>query len=112
MSSEEGTFEAIYGYADQPESRLLTRDSQFLAGSLAKLFTDVALVTALLNEVLKEEPDIQEDTDKLEEAVKSKLQKPLSSYLHANDPIWAGQMPPWADTVTLHQLLTHTSGQE
>ena len=44
------------------------------------------------------------------EALKVALQLPLSNYLPASDSIWAGSMPEWATRVTLHQLLTHTSG--
>jgi len=44
------------------------------------------------------------------EALKTALQLPLNNYLPASDSIWSGSMPEWATKVTLHQLLTHTSG--
>jgi CubicO group peptidase (beta-lactamase class C family) len=42
--------------------------------------------------------------------VKARLQQPISTFLPENSPIWSGQIPSWAYHVTLHQLLTHTSG--
>ncbi len=44
------------------------------------------------------------------EALKAALEQPLINYLLAGDPLWDGAMPVWANQVTLHQLLTHTSG--
>lgn len=44
------------------------------------------------------------------DALREALHKTLSEYLTETDPIWAGDMPSWANHVTLHHLLTHTSG--
>lgn len=69
-------------------------DSPFLIGSLSKQFTAAALLKALCS-----------CTD-----VHSTLQNPVSKYLPKQHPIWQGNMPRWANEVTLHQLLSHRSG--
>ena len=42
--------------------------------------------------------------------VKQELEKPLSYFLPEGHSIWKEKMPSWANEVTLHQLLVHTSG--
>lgn len=103
-------FESAGGYADQPRDKPLTRDAQFLAGSIAKNFTAFALVTALHDQALSEDKALHHSPDRLKQTIQHKLHLPLSHYLNPKDPIWDGRMPDWAKTVTLHQLLTHTSG--
>ncbi len=87
-----------FGFADKSVGQLCTKDTQFFIGSLTKQFT----VAALLHVLWHRNPSI--------EALKVALQLPLSNYLPASDSIWAGSMPEWATKVTLHQLLSHTSG--
>ncbi len=111
VTSPEGDiFESARGYADQPRAKPLIRDAQFLAGSIAKHFTAVALVTALHDQALREHKALGHSPDKLKQAIQHKLHQPLSHYLNPKDSIWNGRMPDWAKTVTLHELMTHTSG--
>lgn len=111
VTSPEGDiFESARGYADQLKSQPLTRDReakfQFLAASVVKNFTAFALVTGFY----REEEALGSSGDQRKQAIKRKLDRPLSFYLKPTDSIWDRRMPDWANEVTLHQLLTHTSG--
>lgn len=77
---------------------------QYMIGSVSKQFTAVALLRALSQDTI----DIDEEARI--NRVKARLQQPISIFLPENSPIWSGHVPPWAHHVTLHQLLTHTSG--
>ena len=74
----------------------------FMIGSESKQFTSVALLKALY--------ETSAAQDEKTADVAQRLQLPLSSYLGPDDPIWGHRMPSWADTITLHQLLSMTSG--
>jgi CubicO group peptidase (beta-lactamase class C family) len=76
----------------------LSIDSQFYIGSVSKQFTAAALLKALY---------LQNGSL---EHVKSALHLPISHYLSEGHPIWGEKMPKWAHQITLHELLTHTSG--
>lgn len=80
------------------------RDPQFMIGSNSKQFFAVALLKALYDFSL-----CDTEQDKINE-VKAKLHEPLSNYLPEGSAIWAENMPTWANQVSLHHLLTHTSG--
>jgi CubicO group peptidase (beta-lactamase class C family) len=86
------------GAAFANSSSSLGMHSQFYIGSVSKQFTAAALLKALY---LKNHSV---------ERLKAALQNPMSQYLPENHPIWGDQMPQWASQITLHQLLTHTSG--
>lgn len=86
------------GMADFEENIPCTIDTQYNIASVTKQFTAAALLRALF--------DANPSLDSLKKA----LQNPLSHYLPTEDPLWDGEMPEWATTITLHQLLTHTSG--
>lgn len=77
---------------------------QFLIGSVSKQFTAVALLKALYD------TSCGNNDDEKYLYVKKQLHEPISNFLPADAVIWAGSMPTWANTVTLHHLLTHTSG--
>lgn len=78
--------EVMIARGDQIELHLKEReDMQFMIGSVSKQFFAVALLKALY------------ETSSLE-----KLSLPLSNFLP--------NLPAWASQVTLHHLLTHTSG--
>ncbi|WPY00937.1 Penicillin-binding protein [Candidatus Trichorickettsia mobilis] len=38
------------------------------------------------------------------------IQDPISKYLDQKSDVWITKMPDWADDVSIHHLLTHTSG--
>lgn len=86
------------GVAHLEKGDSISSSSQFLIGSVSKQFTAAALLKALWTQ----HPSLP--------SLKNSLQSPISTYLPADHPIWQGKAPPWIDTVTLHQLLTHTSG--
>ncbi len=79
-------------------------EPQFMIGSVSKQFFAVALLKALYDSCLGETEDA-----KINE-IRAKIYAPISLFLPKNAAIWAGNMPVWAHEVSLHQLLTHTSG--
>jgi CubicO group peptidase (beta-lactamase class C family) len=87
-----------FGIADHLTNQLCTKDTQFFIASITKQFT----AAALLHVFWHRDPSI--------ESLKAALHIPLINYLPANDSIWSAYMPEWADKVSLHHMLTHTSG--
>lgn len=81
-------------------------DSQFLIGDLTNQFTAVS-VLKLMNQ--KYEKIYSEPVDVIAE-VKNALHTPISLYLGSDHPVWNGKMPSWAEKVTIHHLLSNTSG--
>ena len=47
---------------------------------------------------------------KLQEQKKLDVSDVVSKHLTKDSPYWGGNMPDWANHITIHQLLTHTSG--
>ena len=84
VQDEKPVFEQSFGYADRSFSVKNTPDTRFSINSISKTFTATAVL------ILVEEGRID-------------LQAPISRYLPY---LTAG----WKDTVTTHQLLSHTSG--
>lgn len=76
-------------------------NTQYAIGSLTKQFTSVALLRVLLDEVCKGKA----------EGVQIALKKPLIHFIPKNHVFW-GELPAprWAYKVTLHHLLSNTSG--
>lgn len=82
----------------------IDEEPQFMIGSVSKQFFAVALLKALYESSQSETED-QKVAD-----VKEKLHLPISQFLPEESTIWAGEMPAWAQEVSLHHMLTHTSG--
>ena len=78
-----------------------TEDTQYPIGSLTKQFTAVALLHTVLDISCKGNAnDLQKH-----------LNKPIIHFLKKDDEIWGEkQAPNWASKVTLHHLLSQTSG--
>lgn len=72
------------GFADNEKKILLKRNDQYVIGSISKQFTAALMLRAF-------------------DAGKVELHKPIKSYL-------PNLRITWADSVTIHQLLTHTHG--
>lgn len=87
-----------FGVADHTANQPCTIDTQFFIASITKQFTAAALLHVLWHQ----HPSI--------EPLKAALHKTIAHYLPASDSIWSGSMPRWANEVTLHHMLTHTSG--
>lgn len=81
-----------------------SNDPQFMIGSVSKQFFSVALLKALYDWSICETEELKVSD------VKNKLHEPISYFLPADSVIWDGNMPSWAREVSLHHLLTHTSG--
>lgn len=79
-------------------------EPQFMIGSISKQFFAVALLKALYDWSSCETEELKISD------VKKKLHEPVSHFLPADSVIWDGNMPAWASEVSLHHLLTHTSG--
>lgn len=77
---------------------------QFFIASISKHFTAVALLKALY--------DISPGLDEAEKCahVIEQLQKPIINFLPHEQFAWGSTIPEWAHHITLHHLLSHTSG--
>lgn len=87
-----------FGTADDKTNVPCDLQTQYNIASVTKQFTAAALLKTLY------------DGNPSLEALGNALHRPLSAYLTSEDALWEGSMPEWADTVTLHHLLTHRSG--
>lgn len=79
-------------------------DPQFMIGSVTKQFYAAALCKALY-----ESSTGATESAKIQD-VKKKLHQPIVHFLPKGSALWQGKMPSWAYKVTIHQLLSHTSG--
>lgn len=99
-------YQQYYGFADIGSKLSTSLHTQYLIASVTKQFSAAALLNALYTTVKNSSvPDHE-----LENSVKTALQKTVSNYLPGTHEIWANAMPEWAHTITLHQLLVHSSG--
>lgn len=80
------------------------KEPQFMIASLSKQF----FAAAFLKILFESSPELTEEA-KIE-YVKSQLAQPLSHFLPSDATIWNGHFPQWAETITPHHLLSHTSG--
>lgn len=79
-------YQKVIGFADLETKDPLKIESEFIVGSISKQFTATLILQAY-------------------EAGKLDLRKPIKNYL-------PDLTEPWADTVSIHHLLTHTHGIE
>lgn len=84
-------FRKQIGFADRESQRAFKDDTLFPIASLTKQFIAVAILL------------LQEDK-------RLSLHQPIINLLKPSHPIWQQKPPAWADDITIHQLLTHTSG--
>lgn len=98
-------YQKYVGYADLSKKIPISINTQFLAGSVTKQFTAVAMLKALLDK----NRDIS-DHSQLKSNIQLALNKTIEHYLPAEHEIWNGLMPEWAKVITIHQLLVHSSG--
>lgn len=91
VKGEYTLFHQQYGFCNRETKETFTDDNQFPIASISKQFTATAILL-------------------LKEMKKLDLDAPILQYLPANHSIWQGDVPQWAHTVTVHQLLTHSSG--
>lgn len=80
--------------------------AQFLIAEQTKEFTAAALLKALYNKF----GESYKDEDKILKEVKDALHNSIEVYIPADDKIWQDDMPQWAKEVTIHQLLSNSSG--
>lgn len=95
-AKNETIYKKCFGYANIIKKIPVYFKTQFLAGSVTKQFTAVAVLKALW--------------DKNKSTLEADLNKTIDYYLTAKNKIWNGVMPQWAKKITIHQLLVHSSG--
>lgn len=72
------------------------KNAQYLIASVTKNFTSAAVLKLLF--------------EHFGDDISGALNKPLSDFLSEDHPIWLGEMPDFAKVITIHHLLSHTSG--
>jgi len=107
-SQNEIIFEQGFGFADLSTKTLDTSDTQYLLASASKQFTAVAILKAIYNKNMQDR-SLDNDIANLQLRIEMDLNRNISYYLPESHPIWAGNMPLWAEEVTVHQLLVHSS---
>lgn len=95
-----------FTYADAPWS--VGKNSQYLIGSVTKQFTAAALLKSFYDRQIS--LGASHDTETLKKNIQYDLHRSVSFFLPQEHQIWDGHMPNWANIVTIHHLLTHTSG--
>lgn len=106
---DEVVYAQSFGFADIAAKIPNSIDTQYFIGSVTKQFAAVALLKALLDSNIQNGID-KNDVSSLKKRIQVDLNRPVAHYLSKENSIWAGAMPEWANTITIHQLLTHTSG--
>lgn len=84
-------YQKAFGFANNDTKKINSISSEFLLASITKTYTATAIL------LLAQKGYIN-------------LQKPVSTYLPATHPVWQGKMPESMKQVTIHHLLTHSSG--
>jgi CubicO group peptidase (beta-lactamase class C family) len=95
-----------FTYADAPWS--VGKNSQYLVGSVTKQFTAAALLKSFYDRHIAS--GAHHDDETLKKLIQNDLHSSVSYFLSQEHQIWGGHMPNWANMVTIHHLLTHTSG--
>lgn len=72
------------------------KNAQYLIASVTKNFTSASVLKLLF--------------EHFGDDISDALNKPLSDFLSEDHPIWLGEMPNFAKVITIHHLLSHTSG--
>lgn len=98
-----------FGFADSSANIKCCSNTQYLIGSVTKQFTAVALLKALYDNAIASGAS-KDNTPVIEKRIYEFLNNPIYNYLPTEHEIWAADMPKWANTITLHQLLIHSSG--
>ncbi|HSX21040.1 MAG TPA: serine hydrolase domain-containing protein [Gammaproteobacteria bacterium] len=89
-----------FGYADRALHIKNSVQTQYLIGSTTKQFTGAAILNILYEKALAS-GIARTDIIGLTAAIKADLHTPIAQIMH---------MPGWADQITLHHLLVHSSG--
>ena len=95
-----------FTYVDAPWS--VGKNSQYLISSITKQFTAAALLKSLYDRQIA--LGASHDSEILKKLIQNDLHRSVSFFLPQEHQIWDGHMPNWANIVTIHHLLTHTSG--
>ena len=84
----------------------LASNKQMLVGSITKQFAAVCLLKLLY----ERHAEFQKDVQNIMKDVERDLHMPISQLSFFNDEIFRDKTPGWINKITLHHLLTHTSG--
>lgn len=86
------TYLKAFGDADRLNNVRNTTNNEFLLASITKQITAVAILLLVDKGLID-------------------LNKPVSTYLNQKNHLWKNKkVPAWADTITVHHLLTHSEG--
>jgi CubicO group peptidase (beta-lactamase class C family) len=85
-----------FGYADQAHNIFCSDQTQYLVASITKQFTAAALLKCLEGHK--------------DYSVYELLNKNLSYFFSEQKALWEKSPPNWLEKITLHHLLTHSSG--
>lgn len=80
-----------FGFAHKNTNILNTNLSQFLLASITKTYTATTILLLVQKGIIN-------------------LDKAVSDYLKPDHAVWQGRMPDSMNKITIHQLLTHSSG--
>lgn len=80
-----------FGLANNDTKQLNSTSSEFLLASITKTYTATGVLWLAQKGIID-------------------LQKPVSTYLQPTHPVWQGKMPDSMNKITIHHLLTHSSG--
>lgn len=80
-----------FGFANNETHALNSSSAQFLLGSITKTFTATAILLLAQKRLID-------------------LNQSVSKYLKADHSVWQGKMPDAMNKITIHHLLTHSSG--
>lgn len=102
-------YKQCFGFSDSSKNIAISTDTQFLVGSVTKQFTAAAILKALFTKNIQRGMNLS-DVISLKSLTRADLDKFIAFYLPEEHNIWEGSIPAWANTITLHQLLVHSSG--
>lgn len=97
------------GFADFNSKVACQRNTQYQIGSVTKQFTAVAVLKVLYNLAINSGIS-KDDTVALVRSVTKLLYEPIAHFLPEKSSWWSNKMPSWAQEVTMHHLLQHSSG--
>lgn len=84
-------YSKAFGLADKATQEPISSESQLLIASITKTYTATSILLLAQKGIID-------------------LHKPVSYYLRPDHPVWQGTMPDSMNQITIHHLLTHSSG--
>lgn len=100
-ASRDGRIFYLKAQGECSSQKVCDTNTQYAVGSVTKQFTAAALLRVLFDNVCERNVEL----------LQQELHKPVINFLNNKDEIWLeGKAPEWSKSVTLHHLLSQTSG--